>query len=176
MTYKERLNQCLAAIKQGDETKYYELLQLTYGPLMNVAKRYLIDKSCAEAVMSDLYYKLYSYAGRYDVTKDAQSYLWQIVKNKAYDYNRQQLKNNTVSIDDVPIFDRTDQYARVEARMDINKALRRVGQKNAMIVLWTYQDELTQEEIGAILHISKSAVSQRLNKTMQKLSEYLKQS
>ena len=174
MTYNEMLNECLAAIKRGDQTKYSELHHLTYGPLLSVAKSYLIDKSCAETVMSDLYYKIYLYADRYDTSKDALSYLWQIVKNKAFDYNKKYLKNNTVNIDDIPIFDKIDPYERAESRIDVSKALKRVGNTNAMIVIWTYRDGLTQEEIGKRLRITKSAVCQRLSKTMEKLSEYLK--
>ena len=175
MTYNERLNECLAAIKNGDKTKYYELHHLTYALLINVARSYLIDKSYAETVMSDLYYRIYIYADRYDTSKDAKSYLWQIVKNKAFDYNRKNLKNNTINIDDVPVFDNIDQFERANARMDILRALKRVGHTNALIVVWTYRDGLTQEEIGLRLNISKSAVSQRLGKTMEKLHEYLKQ-
>ena len=174
MTYNELLNECLAAIKNGDETKYFELQQLTYGPLMNVAKRYLIDKSYAETVMSDLYLKIYLYADHYDTSKDAKAYLWQIVKNKAFDYNKQHLKHKTVNIDELQIFDKNDQFERANARIDVANALSRVGYKNAMIVIWTHRDGLTQEEIGQRLDISKSAVCQRLSKTMAKLAQYLK--
>lgn len=174
MTYNEKLNECLAAIKNGDKTKYFELHQLTYGPLLNVAKSYLIDKSYAETVMSDLYYRIYLYADRYDTSKDAKVYLWQIVKHKAFDYNKQCIKNNTINIDDVQILDKIDPYERANARMDIRKALKRVELKNAMIVIWTYRDGLTQDEIAERLGISKSAVCQRLSKTIKKLSEYLK--
>ena len=174
MTYKEQLNECLAAIKNGDHSKYCEFHHLTFAPLINVARRYLIDKSYAETVMSDLYMKIYLYADRYDTSRDAQAYLWQIVKNKAYDYNRQCLKNKTVDIESVQLFDNVDQFERANARIDVNKALKHVGYDNAMIVIWTYTDELTQEEIGQMLGISKSAVCQRLNKTKKKLMEYLK--
>ena len=174
MTYDEKLNECLAAIKHGDKTKYFDLHHLTYGPLKNVAKSYLIDKSYADTVMSDLYFRIYLYADNYDTSKDAKTYLWQIVKNKAFDYNKQRLKSKTINIEDVPIFDKNDQYERVETRIDVSKALKRVGHTNAMIVVWTYRDGLTQEEIGKRLRMTKSAVCQRLSKTMDKLSEYLK--
>ena len=174
MSYNERLNECLAAIKNGDQTKYYELHQLTFGPLINVAKRYLIDKSEAENVLSDVYNRIYKYADRYDTSRDALSYLWQIVKHKAYDYNKKFLKNNTVNIDDIPIPDDVDPYERIDMKMDIDRALKRLGKKDALIVIWTFRYGLTQEEIGQKLNMSKSAVSQRLSKTKKKLSEYLK--
>ena len=174
MTHNELLNQCLAAIKHGDQTKFYDLIRLTYGPLISVAKSYLIDKSYAEAVVSDLYYRIYKYADRYDTSKDAFSYLWQIVKNRAFDYNKKHKKNITINMDEIPISDQIDPYEKANARMDISKALKRVGHMDTLIVVWTYRDGLTQEEIGERLGISKSAVCQRLNKTKKKLLEYLK--
>lgn len=173
MTYAEKLNQCLAAIKHGDKAKYPELHQLTYGPLIKVAKSYLINKSYAETVMSDLYLRIFLYADHYDTSKDAFTYLWEIVKNKAFDYNKQHLKENTVNIDEIPLNDGVDQFERADLRMDIAKALKRVGHKNALIVIWTYRDRLTQEEIGKRLKISKSAVCQRLTKTKAILKEIL---
>ena len=173
MTYNERLNECLAAIKNGDKTKFSDLFELTYGPLMYVAKRYLYNKSDAQLVVADVYDKIYRYADRYNTSKDAKAYLWQIVKNKAYDYNKKCLKNNTVNIDDLAIFDHIDQFERANLRMDLIKALKKVGYPDALIVIWTYRERMTQEEIGLRLNMTKSAVCQRLNKAKKKLSEYL---
>lgn len=173
MTYDERLNECLAAIKNGDQTKYAELHQLTYGPLINVAKSYLINKSDAAMVLSDVYLNIFLYADRYDTSKNAKPYLWQIVKRKAFSYNQQHLKHNTVNIDGLQIFDQVDLYERANTRIDVNKALKLVGHTNSMIIIWTYRDRLTQDEIGERLGITKSAVSQRLTKTKKKLREYL---
>ena len=174
MTYNEMLNEYLSAIKHGDESKFCELHQLTYGPLKSIAKSYLIDKSYADNVMSDLYLKIYLYADHYDTSKDAKAYLWQIVKRKAFDYNKKCIRNNTVNIDDIQIFAQTDQFERANDRIDIGKALKRVGYPDAMIIIWAYNDGLTQEEIGLRLNMSKSAVCQRLSKAKKKLLDYLK--
>lgn len=173
--YIEQLNECLKAIKNGDQTKYYELHQITYGPFINIAKQYLIDKSEAENVVSDVYKRIFNYADRYDTSRDAQAYLWQIIKHKAYDYNKKFLRNNTVNIDDFPIADSIDLFERIDTKMDVERALKRVGKINAFIVMMKYKYEFTQEEIGEKLNMSKSAVCQRLTKTKKKLYEILKQ-
>ena len=174
MTYNEELNQCLAAIKNGDETQFADLHRLTYGPLKNVAKSYLIDKSYADAVVNDLYYKIYRYAARYDTSRDALTYLWQIVKNKAFDYNRRYKKDKWINIDDIPISDIIDPYELVNVKIDLERALGRLKMKEQLIIIWTYTDGLTQEEIGKRLDVSKSAVNQRLKKIKNKLREFLK--
>lgn len=174
MTYHEQLNDCLAAIKNDDQTRYEEFHQLTYAPLLNVAKSYLIDKSYAEAVISDMYLNIVRYAGHYNPSREAYRYLWQIVKNKCFDYNKQQLKNKTVNIDDIPIFDKVDHFERADMKMDVANALSRLGDKNALIVAWMFRDGLTQEEIGERLGITKSAVCQRLGRIFRDLKTYLK--
>ena len=170
MTYKEKLNQCMAAIKNGDESQFEELHRLTFGPLVNVAKRYLIDKSDAELVVQDLYLKLYKYADRYDTSRDALAYLWQILKNLAFDYNKKHRKDKWINIEDLQLTDLIDPYEIINAKMDFERALMRVKMKDRLIILWTIEG-LTQEEIGKRLDISKSAVNQRL----KKLREYLQQ-
>ena len=174
MTYNERLNECLAAIKNGDETKFYDLNLLTYARLLNVAKSYLVNKSDAEDVISDLHYRIYKYAEKYDTSRDAYDYLWQIVKNRAYDYNKKHLRENTVDLNDFEIGDIDKEKERTITKIDITEALKKVGHINALIIIWTFRDDLTQEEIGERLKISKSAVCQRLSRTISKLRNYLK--
>ena len=171
MEFHELLNECLAAIKNGDETKFYDLVQLTYGPLKSVAKRYLNNESHARAVVSEVYEKIYRYAARYDTSKKAFTYLWQIVKHKAYDYNKKE-KHKTVNIDDISLFDQTDHYERVDTKMDVERAVTLLKNPDKQIVEWTFNHDMTQEEIAQRLGISKSAVCQRLSKAKKKLSKY----
>ena len=174
MTYHQKLNACLAAIKQGDESKYRELQDLTYGPLMNVAKIYLFNKSYAESVVQDMLCSIYLYADHYDTSRDAYNYLWQIVKRKAFDCNKKHRNDKWINIDDLPICDIVDPYERANAKMDVERALQRLRDTDRLIIKWKFEEDLTQEEIGKRLGVSKSAVNQRLSKTMKKLSEYLK--
>lgn len=174
MTYNEKVNECLAAIKNGDHTKFSELYYLTYARLKSVAQSYLINKSQAEYVLSDVYQRIHIYADRYNTSKSAITYLWQIVKNRAFDYNRQLLKNKTVSLDEIEIAEKIDPFELENAKIDIAKALTKLDPTNALIIVWTYRDGLTQDEIGERLKITKSAVCQRLSKSRKKLFEYLK--
>ena len=174
MTYDEILNEYLAAIKGGDKTKFNDFVNFTYGPFLNIAKMYLFDKSEAESVLTDVYLKIYLYADRYDTSRKAKSYIWQIVKNKAIDYNKQRYRHQAVNIDDIPVVDNIDYYDRAITRADLLNALRKVEPQNAWIFVWVCMKGHTQDEVAEKLNISKSAVSQRLTKTKKKLSEYLK--
>ena len=174
MTYNERLKEYLTAIKNGDETKFNEFVTFTYGLFLNVAKMYLFDKTEAESVMSDVYLKIYLYADRFDASKNAKAYIWEIVKNKAIDYNQQRYKHQAVNLEDIPTVDNVDHFERAITRADLINALKKVDKQNAWIFVWVYIQGHTQDEVAQKLNISKSAVSQRLSKTKKKLSEYLK--
>lgn len=173
MTQREQLNECLAAIKNGDASKFYELNQLAFGPLMSVAKRYLNNHSYAESVVQDMLCSIFLYADHYDPKRDAYAYLWQIVKRKAYDCNERHKREKWISIDEIPIGGMFDPSERVVAKIDAERALQTLRTTDRLIVQWLKAGE-TQEEIGRRLGISKSAVNQRLNKIKKKLFEYLK--
>ena len=174
MTQREKINECLAAIKHGDETKYGELHELVFGPMMNVAKMYLFNHSYAESVVQDMLCSIYKYADHYDESRDAYNYLWQIVKRKSYDCNRKHRHDNWINIEDLPISDIVDPFERANLKMDLERALQRLKDTDRLIIKWKYEEGLTQEEIGERLNTSKSAVCQRLQKAFKKLREYLK--
>ena len=171
--FEIEVSECLAAIKNGDETRFERLCKLTNGPLQSVAKRYLVDKSCCEDVVSEVYLNIVKYVDKYTPGRNGFTYLWQIVKNKAFDCNDDYLKHTIVNID-IVCHDTNDEFEESTSQIDLALALKTVGHKNAAIIMWTFKDGLTQEEIGNLLGISKSAVNQRLKSSLKKLLKYYK--
>lgn len=174
--FEKEVTECLTAIKNGDETQFDKLCHLTHAPLQTLAKRYLIDKSCAEDAVADVYLNIWLYAQSYKIGKNGYSYLWQIVKNNAYDYNQDHKKHHSVIIENIDIPDPHNQYDQIISDIDFELVEKHVGYTNAMILLWTYKYGYTQEQIGDMLLITKSAVNQRLKATLAKLAKYYKRS
>lgn len=174
--FELEVTECLTAIKKGDQTKFDRLCRLTYAPLNRLAKLYLIDKSYAEDAVADVYLNICLYADSYTIGRNAYTYLWQIVKNNAYNYNKDYLKHHSLSIEDINVCDEKDQFEKVISDIDFDIACKHVGYTNAMILFWTYRDELTQEVIGEMLGVTKSAVNQRLKGSLKKLLKYYKKS
>ena len=172
--FEKEVTACLAAIKRGDETQFDKLCHLTHAPLLTLAKRYLIVKSYAEDAVSDVYLNLYLYAKSYKIGKNGLNYLWEIVKHNAYNYNQDYKKHHSIIIENIDIPDTNNQYEHVISDVDFEIAEKYVGYTNAMILLWTYKYDYTQEQIGDLLGITKSAVNQRLKATLKKLSKYYK--
>lgn len=172
--FELEVTDCMAAIKNGDQSQYERLCHLTYAPLCMLAKRYLVNKSDYQDAVADVYLNLCLYAKSYTVGRNGYYYLWEIVKHNAYDYNRDYIKNHPVIIEKIDASDPDNQYEKIISDMDFDIALEKVGYTNAMILLWTFRDGLTQEQIGDLLCVTKSAVNQRLKKSLEKLSKHYK--
>ena len=172
--FEIEVTECLAAIKRGDETQYDRLCELTYSPLQYVAKKYLYDKSLCRDVVSEVYINIIKYIKKYNPRKNGYNYLWQIVKRKAYDCNDDYKRQTIINVDIVGGSDNNNQFENTISQIDLELALKVVGHINTSIIMWTYQDDMTQEEIGDLLQMTKSAVNQRLKKSMEKLSNYYK--
>ena len=173
--FTQEVTECLLAIKNDDQTQFERLLKLTYAPLMNLAGRYLMNDSFCDDVVSEVYTNIVKYAGSFRPSDEGDGfrYLWSIVRNNAVDHNKDVLKHQAVNIQDVSVFDKKDQFERVNLKMDISSALKKLDYKDAMIIIWTFNYDLTQEQIGDMLGMSKSAVSQRFTKAKEKLKKLL---
>ena len=176
--YREEVTKCLLAIKNDDQTQFERLTKLTHAPLLTVAKRYLLNDSYCEDVVSEVYYNITRYAASFRPTDklDGYRYLWTIVRNNAFDINKDILKHQTVSIDNVYPFDTTDttdQFERANLKMDISSAIQQLDSKDTMIILWRYKYDFTLDQIADLLDVSTSAVSQRLSKARGKLKNLL---
>ena len=173
--FYEEVTKCLLDIKNGDHTQFEKLLKLTHAPLLSLAKRYLMNDSFCDDVVSEVYINIAKYAASFHPTdkNDGFRYLWSIVRNNAVDHNKDALKHQTVNIEQVCVFDKKDQFERATLKMDISRALKKLDYKDAMIVVWTFEYGHTQEQIGELLGISKSAVNQRLTKAKENLRKLL---
>lgn len=173
--FYEEVTECLLAIKNDDHTQFERLLKLTHAPLLSLAKRYLMNNSFCDDVVSEVYTNIVKYAASFHPTdkNDGFRYLWSIVRNNAVDHNKDTLKHRAVNIEEVCVFDTKDQFERANLKMDISSALKKLDYKDAMIMVWTFEYGFTQEQIGELLGISKSAVSQRFTKSKEKMRNLL---
>lgn len=95
----KKVNALIARIQAGDKKAPDLLFAEIGGLLLNVAKKYLYDKSLAEDLLSDVFLELYSSGAKtFDSSFNGLNWLFTIVKNKAYHYNLKEGK--TVNIDE----------------------------------------------------------------------------
>ena len=66
-----------------------------------------------------------------------------------------------------------EEYRKKEMKEELADAIRDLNEKEQMVVSLYYFEELTLKEIGEVLEVSESRISQILSKTLGKLKRKL---
>lgn len=85
-----KINKLIIHISNGDNEALEELFFLTRRMTLFMARKYLYDKSYAEDLLSETYYKIVKYSPTFDSSQNGLNWIYKIVHNEAINYN---LKN-----------------------------------------------------------------------------------
>lgn len=172
--FGQQVNKYLIAFQQGDEAKFRDLYYLTVNYMRRVAYKHVIIKANCEDVISEAYQRVYRHIDTFDPTKDGFNWLYTITVNVAKTINVEESKYKTVDIDLVDVGNGRDEYGISDARIDVFAALHKLDEIEYEIAEMYYYVNITQEQIGQILGMTRSAVNQRLKQIRKKLSQIYK--
>lgn len=82
-----KINKLIVRISSGDDNALNELFLLTRRMLLFMARKYLYDKSYAEDLVSETYYKIVKYSPTFDVSKNGLNWIYKIIHNEAINHN-----------------------------------------------------------------------------------------
>ena len=83
-----KINKLISRISKGDEKALNELFALTRRLLFFMAQKYLIDKSYAEDLLCETYFKVVKYSSTFDKTKNGLNWIFKILHNEAININK----------------------------------------------------------------------------------------
>lgn len=164
MFYRAKeVNDYLLKIKQGDKSQYEPLVAITALHLRGVAQYYLINKSLANDVVSEVFIKLLYYVDSYDCEQDGYNWMCRITQNLAYDHNQKEAK----------IAESEQRFARDSQTLACNHDFDEVefslltaglDETDRFIAYKKFVENRTLQDIGDELKISKAAVCNRIKK------------
>ena len=164
------INSIIRKIKSGDQTAFRALYDATYNHLLRVVSLYTADESSYEDILQEAYFRVAKHVNSADTGRDGYNWLCRIVQNAAYDY----YKKNPPLID--PRQNLT--YEMMEERLIINCALdseiKKLPEVDQKLINLRFYKLNTVREIAKELHISKSAVADRIQKLLDELEKKLK--
>ena len=173
----KKVNALIARIQAGDKKAPDLLFAEIGGLLLNVAKKYLYDKSLAEDLLSDVFLELYSSGAKtFDSSFNGINWLFTIVKNKAYHYNLKEGK--TVNIDEsegfLQNFLKTDEHgdSAVE-NVDLRAALDTLSTEENRMLYLKFWEGLTVREIAKAVGLPKSTVHGLIKGALKKVGKFL---
>ena len=176
MIEQEAEKALLAQWQEGDQESFSQIVKAYLPKVVQLAYRYLKDRSLAEDVAQEIFLKLYQNPTAWRPTARFSSWLYRVTFNACTDQWRKRKRNPESEL-------LTDQEISITSAPDtslINKETAQLVQQaidslpeDQKRVILLYQERLSYEQITEILGCSVKAVERRLYRARQKLRKQL---
>lgn len=172
--FKEKVNNCLIKIADGNKHALEELFCITKKYLYVVAVNYLDDESKAEDVLSDAYYKVVRSISTFDKNQNGYNWIIEIVKNTAFTQNLKDRVHASISIEDVTILDKRDYFDELLNSIMIEQAQKYLSEQEKAIVYDYFFERKTLQEIADKLNLPKTTTYDLIQRILEKMRRVLK--
>jgi RNA polymerase sigma-70 factor (ECF subfamily) len=176
-------------VKQGDAAAFTTLVEKYQQPVLNLAFRTLHDEAEAEDLAQTVFVQAWKSAARYQPSAKFATWLFTIARNLCLNEIRRRKRHPAESLDqtrddgsDQPVHqieDRrtraaTDDLLRGELEHKVDEALDALPENQRTALLLCRQEELSYEEIAAVLGCSLSATKSLIHRARETLKARLK--
>ncbi|MCX6884316.1 MAG: sigma-70 family RNA polymerase sigma factor [Verrucomicrobia bacterium] len=176
-------------VKEGDMTAFAELADKYKQPVINLAYRMLRDLAEAEDLAQAAFLQVYRSAARYEVSSKFSTWLFTIARNLCLNEIRRRSRHPADSMDAPGIDGGDSPQAQFEDRRTssppdllleselermVGEAIADLPETQRSALLLCQQDELSYEEISAILGCSLSATKSTIHRARETLKQRLK--
>jgi RNA polymerase sigma-70 factor (ECF subfamily) len=176
-------------VKQGDTAAFTTLMDKYKQPVLNLAWRTLGDPIEAEDLAQNVFVQVWKSADRYQPTAKFSTWLFTIARNLCLNEIRRRGRHPAESLDqtrddaeDQPLHqveDRRirpapDHLLRVELQQKVEEAIAALPENQRTALLLCRQDELSYEEMAAVLGCSLSATKSLIHRARETLKARLK--
>lgn len=163
----------------GDQTAFELLFRHYYPGLVIFTSQITLNKSEAEEIVQDLFFRMWRHRDRIKETQSLKSYLFTSVKNRGLNYLeskklearkidefKQIMKNNLTYEQDV--------FVSSELQEKINQAFEKLPPRTKEIFTLSRFNDLRNDEIAERLGISKRTVETQISNALRILRHELK--
>jgi len=175
--------------KDGDMAAFEELVEKYKQPVLNLMFRMLHDLSEAEDLAQTVFIRVFQSASRYEPSAKFSTWIYTIARHLCLNEIRRRSRHPAISLDSSQDDDEEaaprqfeDQRSSTapqamlhrELEAKIQQALDQLPEKQRLAVLLCRQDELSYEQIAAILGLSLSATKSLIHRARETLKFKLK--
>jgi RNA polymerase sigma-70 factor, ECF subfamily len=176
-------------VKRGDRVAFAELVDQYKQPLLNFIHRTVRDQTEAEDLAQNVFLQVYKSRARYERTAKFSTWIFTIARNLCLNELRRRARHPGEPLEETPgeredlplrqyedkkVFLATDQALHHELAAKIEEALSALPENQRTAILLCRQEELSYEEIAAILDCSVSATKSIIHRGRETLKEQLK--
>lgn len=171
-------DQCVAALKNGDEAAFKKIFKICYAPLCNFAARYVKSSRDCEDIVQEVFVTVWQKREDIKLNRSFRSYLYQCVRNKALD----KLKHDEVVRRYNPLLARIHNERKENEKSELKdhrfyketqEAIDKLPERARKVYKLHRKDGFTYKEIAFILDISPKTVESQMSRALKKLRDWL---
>ena len=183
-TERERILQ----LQAGSEDAFHWLVSEYTPPVYRLACRLLNNSADASDVVQEVFLKIFRSVGQFHGDCSLKTWLYHIAVNTIWNQNRwwrrhsekectlestrpEAMEDNLAMADDAP--SPMESLLSQETQEMVQKALSRLNELHRMVLVLREMEDLSYEEVAAILNVSQGTVKSRLARARQSLKREL---
>ncbi len=180
-------SELVAALKEGREQAYRQLIGKYQAKLRNLAYGITMDAEDSLDIVQDVFLKVYRGIGRFEGKSSLYTWLRRITVNESLNWKRKwrrRFRWQHQSMDDESFYESADMsndedipeniYRKKELEKLLKEGLNILNEDARMVFVLKELEGLSYEKIGSMLGISSGTVSSRLFYAREKLRKFLK--
>ena len=168
----------LVMVAAGNRSAFTTLYTAYLGQLYRYTFLFTKSKDEAEEILQEVFIRIWENREKMTGIDSLKDYLFRMTKNKLLDHIRHlQIRQKVLSeikrTRDISTPSTSDQSAYQEYYRVVQRAIEKLPPKRKLIFRLTIENGLSQDEIAAQLHISKSVVKKQLYSASHFVRQYL---
>ena len=172
--HQARVEAALRQAVRGDEPGFAELVREHQAMVFSIAWHYLQDRSLAEDVAQEVFLELYQKLAAIQSAAHLKYWLRKVSVHRAIDQGRRRKHHRETDLEDMP---ETVGAEPAPAGADrdpmlmgrLRQVLAGLPEKQRMMVLLRYQEDLGPAEIGELLEVPVNTVKSTLHRSLEEL-------
>ena len=173
----------------GDRAAFDRLYDRYHARIYSFIKKQVGDQQAAEDLTQEVFLRLFKSLGSFDPERQFSSYLYKIAVNEVRRHYQKQAANQAFSLNE-PVVDIDDDRERTELLADqamgpemlasarltremLRHLIDRLPPEQRMVILLKVYEQLTFEEIAAVMDRPLSTVLSRMHYALQKLHKWM---
>lgn len=163
----------------GDQSAFGQLIRRHQNAIFRFLSHQIHDRADASDIAQETFVALFRSLHRFDTGRPFLAWAFVIARNKARDHHRRRVALRWIGIDDQldrmasPTPDPEREVADREALSHVEQMIRTLPEGLRMPLLLSAMEDLSHEEIGAVMSLSTKAVELRIYRARKALKEQL---
>ena len=170
---QRRLQSALERCARGESSSFAEIVEEHQAMVFSIGLHYLQDRSLAEDVAQDVFLELYQRIGNIESAEHLTYWLRRVTVNRCIDQGRRRKRRSENPLEESP--EPVDSRGPADPLLlgQLADSLANLGEKQRMMVVLRYQEDLGPAEIAEVMQIPVNTVKSTLHRTLEELRKKL---